>query len=162
MMERSSAPTEQHKALGVFVGEFSQTSEVRLGPGEPIKARAVGVGRWTMGGRLVEVRSESAPEETLKGERLVIYGYDPMAKKYMLTNFDSLSYTATTALGDYDPASKTFTFEGSKDQPGGNKMPFRWVLKVQPDGAILQQVLVQVQGKEFLEVVTVKHTPKRK
>jgi hypothetical protein len=160
--ERASAPTEPHKALAAFVGDFDLLTEVRIGPGEPMKARSTAKGRSTMGGRFVEVRSESTPEEELKGERLLIYGYDPGARKYTLANFDSGSLTATMAVGDYDAATKTFTFDGERGVPGGGKVPFRWVLKLEAGGAIDQKILVKAGEQGFTEVVAVKHTPKAK
>ena len=162
MSEKGSAPGEQHKALAAFVGDFDQISEVRMGPGEPMKANAIGKGHWTMGGRFVEFRSESARDEELKGERLLIYGYDPAIKKFTLYNLDSGSLVATTAIGEYDAASKTFTFEGEKDQPGAGKHPFRWVLKVQKSGEIDQQILVKMGERGFVPVVSVKHIPRAK
>jgi hypothetical protein len=162
MVEKASTPTEHHKALAALVGEFDQASAVRLASGATMTANAVGTGRWIMGGRYVEVRSASAPGEELKGERLLIYGYDPAARKYTLCNFDSGSLTATMATGDYDAAAKTFTFDGERGQPGAGKMSFRWVLKVQDGGVIDQQILVRAGERGFAEVVSVKHTPKAK
>jgi hypothetical protein len=162
IIEKVSAPTENHKALAAFVGEFDQQSAVRMRFGETMKAHAVGTGRWIMGGRFVEVRSTSAPDEELKGERLLIYGYDPAARKYTLCNFESGSLTATTATGDYDAASKTFTFEGERDEPRAGKLAFRWVLKVRDGGVIDQQILVKAGDKGFTEKVSVTHTPKAK
>src|SRR4051794_21781634 len=81
MVQRTSAPTEQHRALAALVGDFDEATEVPLGPGEPMRARGVSHGRWVMGGRFVEVDGAAAPDEPLKGERMVVYGYDPAAKK---------------------------------------------------------------------------------
>jgi hypothetical protein len=160
--EKASAPTAQHKVLAAFVGDFDQFTEVHLGPREPMKAKGIGTGRWILGGRFVEVRSESAPDEDLKGERLLIYGYDPAAKKYTLYNFESGSLGVTTATGEYNAASKTFTFDGQRDEPGASKIPFRWVLKVLENGELEQKILVNTPQRGIVEVVSVKHVPKAK
>lgn len=159
--EKASAPTDQHKVLAAFVGKFEQQTEVRMGPGEPLKARASSVGRSIMGGRFVQVESASAPDEELKGERTLIYGYDPAAKVYTLCNFDTQSLVATTATGSYDAANKTFTFDGERPTATG-KLPFRWVIKLQDKGVIEQKILVKADGTNYVEVVTVVHTPKGK
>jgi hypothetical protein len=162
MIEKTSAPTEHHKALAPFIGEFDQVSEVRMQSGDTMKSHAVGTGRWIMGQRYVEVRSISAPDEELKGERLLIYGYDPAARKYTLCNFDSGSLAATTATGEYDASSRTFTFDGERGRPGAGTISFRWVLKVGSGGVIDQQILVKAGDKGFTEAVSVKHTPRAK
>ena len=161
MMEKMSTPTEAHKALGCLVGEFDQVSQIRMGPGDTIEARAIGTGRWIMGGRFVEMRSASAPGEELKGERLLIYGYDPTSKKYSLVNVDSAHLSPTIAQGIYEPGTKTFTFEGTLDSPRG-KLPYQWILTIRDQGVMDQRILVKAQGNEFVEVVTVKHTPRGK
>jgi hypothetical protein len=160
MVRRTSSPTEQHKALQPLVGEFDEAAEVRLGPGEPMRARAVAHGRWIMDGRFVEVDSESAPDETLKGQRMVVYGYDPAAHKYTLWQVESASLTASTATGDYDAASRTFTFDGVRGDP--NQPAFRWRIKLEDDGSITQTVEMKRPGaQEFSELVKVRRTPRR-
>ncbi len=160
MADRVARPTEAHKMLAPFVGRFDQITEVRMGPGEPLKSHSIGVGQWIMGGRFVKFESASAPDEELKGERMIVYGYDPQAKKYTLWNIETMSLTASTAVGDYDAAAKTFTFDGERDAPGGGKAPFRWVVKVQPDGVLAQQILMKPPGAaDFVPVVSVTHTP---
>src|SRR4051794_41272737 len=52
-IEKSSAPTEAHQALAPLVGEFDETVDVHLGPGEPMRVRGVSSGKWIMGGRFV-------------------------------------------------------------------------------------------------------------
>ena len=163
MVDKSTAPTDQHKLLAPFVGSFDQASEVRMGPGDPMKTHALAKGRWIMGDRFVKVDCTSAPDEELKGDRLLIYGYDPQARKFTLLNLESMSLTALFLQGDYDAATKTFTFDGERDQPGAGKVPVRWVIKVQEGGMLAQEILMkQPGGQEFAPVVTIKYTPKRK
>ncbi|HVP13806.1 MAG TPA: DUF1579 family protein [Phycisphaerae bacterium] len=163
MVERTSGPTDQHKSLKAFVGKFDQVSEVRMGSGDPMLTHSIAKGRWIMGERFVKVDCESAPDEELKGSRMLIYGYDPQAKRFTLLNLESMSLTALTLLGDYDAESKTFTFEGERGQTGGEKVPVRWVIKVRDDGALDQQILMKPPGTEdFTQVVKIKYTPRSK
>src|SRR5437016_2898656 len=81
---QAKLPAQVHDALAQLVGEFATVSEVHLAPppAEPMVARADTSGRWVMGGLFVQVKSAAAEDEELKGERMIVYGYDPAAKKY--------------------------------------------------------------------------------
>ncbi len=154
-----SAPTEEHKALAALVGSFDQRTQVNVGQTEPMKAHSVETGRWVVGGRYVEMHSTSAPDEELKGDRTAVYGYDPTLGKYTLWNIDSGSLAATVAVGDYDAATRTFTFDREKDNPTAGRVPFRWTLTIQESGAIAQSMKVRPGGADYMEVVTVTYTP---
>jgi len=158
-MEKLSAPTESHKLLEPLVGKFDQATEVRMGPGDPMRTKAIGTGTWVMGGRFVRVDSASAADEELKGERMNVYGYDPAAKKFTLWGIESFGLTAYSATGDWDAATKTFTFDGERDAPGGGKSPFRWTLEVGDGGNITQKISVKTPGSDaMVPVVTVTHS----
>jgi Protein of unknown function (DUF1579) len=158
--QAQSAPTAEHKALAPLVGDFDQQTEVRMGAGEPMKAHSIGHGQWIMDGRFVRVDSASAPDEELKGERLLVYGFDPSSKKYTLWGIETTSLTAFTAEGSYDPATKTFTFDGKRAQRGAGLVDFRWVIEVNDDSSLSQQILMKPPGSnDFVPVVTIQHTP---
>jgi hypothetical protein len=158
---RATAPTPEHKALAPFVGDFDQTTEVRMGPGEPMKVHSIAKGEWVMDGRFVKIDSHSAPDEELEGDRITVYGYDPLMKRYTLWTIDSMSSTASIGEGTYDPKSKTFTFDGEREGPAASKARFRWTLKIDDTGAIAQEIAMKT-GESYTPVVTVKHTPKKK
>jgi len=155
----ASAPTDQHKLLAAFVGDFDQVSEVFVGPGEPLKANSASKGEWVMGGRFVKVTSAATKDEELKGDRLTVYGYDPDAKKFTMWNIDSMGPTSVSAKGDYDPESKTFTFEGERQQPRAGMVPFRWVLKLEEKGSLAHEIQMKLPGaKEYTTFVKVKYS----
>jgi hypothetical protein len=163
MMDKASAPTEKHKLLAALVGDFEQATEVRMGPGEPMRTHSFSTASWVMGGRFVRVESASAPDEEAKGERMNVYGYDPAAKKFTLWGIESFNLTAYSATGDYDEAKKEFVFDGERDAPTGGKSPFRWTLRLGEGGTILQTISMKTpNSKELVPVVTVKHTPRKK
>jgi hypothetical protein len=133
--------------------------DVHLGPGEPMRVRGVSSGKWIMGGRFVRFEVTAAPDEPLKGDRLLVYGYDPAAKKYSMWQVESSSLTATSATGDYDAATKTFTFDGAHDRPGSPPMAFRWVLKIADDGSMTQTIQMKPPGaNDFAEFVQLHRT----
>ena len=157
-------PSDQHKLLSPFVGEFDMVTELSVGEGDAISFHAVEKGQSIMGGLFVKVESTSAPDEELKGDRLIVYGFDPYTKKYTMWGVESQNPTSITATGDFDPATKTFTFEGEVTQPpAGEKLPFRWIVHVKDDGSMEQQIQMRpAAGEDFQKVVGVLHTPKKK
>jgi hypothetical protein len=163
MMDRASAPTDKHKLLNPLVGDFEQATEVHLGPGEPMRTHSLSTAAWVMGGRFVRVDSASAPDEEAKGERMNVYGYDPVAKKFTLWGIESFNLTAYNATGDWDEAKKEFVFDGEREAPTGGKSPFRWTLQLGEGGSITQTIAMKTAGaKDYVTIVTVKHTPRKK
>jgi len=163
MTDKASPLAEQHKLLDAFVGEFDQTTTVAMGPGEPMKVHSLAKGQRIIDGRFVKFESTSAPDEELKGERMLVYGYDPAQKKFTLWNIESGSSVPTTATGDYDAAAKTFTFDGEREQSGAGKVPFRWVMKLDDGGNIAQTIQMKFPGApDYATVIAVQHTRKKK
>lgn len=162
--QKVKLPDEVHEALSAFVGKFDIASEVQLAPppAEPLKAKGVSTNKWIMGGLFVEASSTAAADEELKGDRLIVYGYDSGSKKYTMWQVESGSLTAATAVGDYDAATKTFTFDGEKDMGPVKKAPVTWVIHVEADGALKQVIKVKSASGPAREFVKVTFTPKRK
>ncbi len=161
MNENSRMPVEQHEALNLLAGEFDAHTEMHLGNGEAITVNATTNSHWVVGGRFLEMESVSAPGEDLKGERIVMYGYDPTAKNYTMWQVETSNPTAATATGDYDASTKTFTFTGKRAVAGMGALPFKWVLKSLDKGAVEQTIQVQMPGAaDYQEVVKVTYTPK--
>src|ERR1051325_4809921 len=149
-------PKEVHDALAAFVGNFDTVTEVSLGPGEPLKTRDVATSKWVMGGLFVQFSSTAAPDEELKSDRLIIYGYDPAAKKYTMWQIESGSTTAGVATGDFDAATKTITLEGAKE-----KTPFAQTIHVEADGTLKKELQKKGKSGEMRTVAHVTHTPKK-
>lgn len=156
MMERGAVLTDAHKALGAFVGEFDLRSEVLMGP-TPIHAHGISKGTAIMGGRFVKIEGANAPDEELKGERLMVFGYDPSLKKYTVWQVETGSLAAITGLGDFDAATKTFLFEGELP----NKIPYHWSFKVE-EGGIQGGIDMKLPGQgDYAREVNVKWTRKK-
>jgi hypothetical protein len=161
MAEKAGATADAHKLLAPLVGAFDQRIEVRMGSGEPMSSHCLSHGEWLMGGRYVKSESRPAPDEELKGERLIVYGYDTRSCKYTMWGIDSMSTFAVSATGDYDADARTFTLEGERYGSGPAKVPFRWVVRLQEGGGFTQEILMKPpQGEEWVPVVVVKNTPK--
>ncbi len=158
MSERVGPITDEQKALKAFVGKFDLHTEVNLGPDRVMKVHGIAEGKSILDGRFVEVEGSGAPDEELKGERINVFGWDTAAKKFTLWGVESMSNFAYTALGDFDEASKTFTFVGDRKQPDGSSIPFRWTMRVVEGGAIEQDIAMKFPGaQDFAPFVKVHH-----
>ncbi len=160
---RARLPAPAHEALSQLVGEFTTVSEVHLAPppAEPMKAHATTIGTWSMGELFVQTSAASDPDEELKRERLVIYGFDPQTAKYTMWQIESGNLTATSAIGDYDAPTRTFTFEGERELGPRGKAAILWTISVQTDGTLKQSIKLKAPGAEkFNEFVNVTHTRK--
>lgn len=157
---QAKLPADVHAALSAFVGEFTTQSEARVvpPPAEPMRAHAHTSGKWIMGDLFVQVNAAADPDEELKGQRQIIYGYDPAAKKYTMWQIESGQYTATSAVGDYDAATRTFTFEGERTMGALGKIGILWTIAVQEDGALKQAIKLKAAAGAAVEFVTVTHT----
>jgi len=162
--KKAKLPKEVHDALSAFVGEFDTASEVQLAPppAEPLKARGITKAKWIMGGLFVQAGSSEAKDEELKGDRIIIYGYDPGAQKYTMWQIESGNPLATSAIGDYDANSRTFSFEGEKDMGPVKKAPVTWTIHVEDDGTLKQVIKIKSPSGPDREFVRVTHTPKSK
>jgi hypothetical protein len=59
-----------------------------------------------------------------------VEGYDNVKKKFIGTWTDNMGTGIMTSEGDYDPATKTFTFTGEYEGIPGMKQRIREVLKL--------------------------------
>ena len=57
-------------------------------------------------------------------------GYDNVKKKFVGTWMDNMSTGIMTSEGDYDPATKTFTYTGEMEMVPGMKQKIREVVKL--------------------------------
>ena len=150
-------PKEVHDALASFVGNFDTATEVSLGSsGEPLKTHDVATSKWIMGGLFVQFNSSAAADEDLKSDRMIVYGYDTGAKKYTIWQIESGSATASSATGDFDAATKTFTFEGM-----AGATPVESVIHVEANGTLKKEIKKKGKSGEMRVVAKVTHTPKK-
>jgi hypothetical protein len=65
---------------------------------------------------------------TFKGHGLE--GYDNVKKKFVGTWMDNMGTGIMMSQGDYDPSTKTFTYNSEVEMMPGMKTPIREVLKI--------------------------------
>ena len=140
MMEMSKL-NENHKLLTDSVGSWSYTVKMWMN-GDPSSKPDISKGTATrkaiMDGRFVVMDVTSKMDMpgpdgkpmsmTFKGHGLE--GYDNVKKKFVGTWMDNMGTGIMMSEGDYDPATKTFTYNSEMEPMPGMKTAVREVLKI--------------------------------
>lgn len=133
------------------VGEWDGVLTITPGPGAaPQESKGRMSGKLISGGRWLVLDFKN---HTTGFEGHGIYGYSAAAKRYVGTWVDDMRSTLNVAEGDWDPATRTLTYQWSFTMPNGSKMAwtessekvsdteqiFR-VLFPQPDGSAFEMM----------------------
>jgi Protein of unknown function (DUF1579) len=140
MMELSKL-NENHKLLADLAGTWSYTVKMWMNPdpnAKPEESKGTAVRKSMMDGRffVVDVSGKmempgadgKKKEMTFKG--MGIDGYDNVKKKFVGTWMDNMGTGVMMSEGDYDPATKTFTYASEYEAIPGMKTKIREVVKV--------------------------------
>lgn len=148
--EKAAAPGEPHKQLATMQGKWNVKQTMWMDPkSEPMVQTGSANNTLTLGGR--HLRQDYRGEWMGKPFDGVGYtGYDNVTGKYYSTWMDSGSTGLFVARGDYDPATKTYTFKGEMaDAAAGGKMiPIRDVLRVVDNDHHVFEMYETRDGKE--------------
>lgn len=130
--------SDEMKKLEVFVGKWEYEGEQVDPPvaGLPFGGAGAFSGtlahRFVLGGRFLEGKTEDHnPAGTTTSVEL--QGYDPKAKSYVSSTFDSEGSTATS-LQTVSPDGRTWTARSTMTTSAGDKVPVRSVTTFSPDG----------------------------
>ncbi len=113
--EKAAAPGENHKLLASVVGEWTAQNKMWMDPSAP-PVDSTGSATFTpiMGGRYVQgeykAQMMGAPFEGVG-----VTGYDNLSKRFVTSWIDNMGTGILVLTGDYDPATKTFTYRGEMD-----------------------------------------------
>lgn len=120
MMEafvKAATPGEQHKLLAATAGTWTVETKAWMVPGQPAEV-STGTAeiKVLMDGRYIaeHVTSEFAG---MPFSGLGLTGYDNIKKRYVSTWIDNFGTGIVMMEGDYDPATKTYTYEGTFADP---------------------------------------------
>jgi uncharacterized protein DUF1579 len=139
MMELSKL-NENHKRIGDLVGTWNYTVKMWMGDpnAKPQESKGTAVRKSMMDGRFFTVDvtgkmempgPDGKPKEmTFKG--MGLDGYDNVKKKFVGTWVDNMGTGIMHSEGDYDPATKTFTYTGEYEGIPGMKQKIREVVKL--------------------------------
>jgi len=140
MMELSKL-NENHKMLADLAGTWSYTVKMWMNgdsSSKPQESKGVAVRKSIMEGRFftLDVNGKmempgadgKMKEMTFKG--MGLEGYDNVKKKFTGIWMDNMGTGFLTSEGDYDAASKTFTYTGEMEMMPGMKQKIRETVKI--------------------------------
>jgi hypothetical protein len=138
MMELSKL-NENHKLLASLAGTWSYNIQMWMAPGAPpSKSSGTSVTKSIMDGRyfVTDVTGHmkmpgpdgKMKEVTFKG--MGMDGYDNVKKKFVGSWGDNFGTGIIISEGDYDPATKTFTYTAEEEPMPGMKTRVREVVKI--------------------------------
>lgn len=130
---------ENHKMLGDLAGSWSYTVKMWMDPSAPPQeSKGSAVTKPIMGGRyfITDVTGQmkmpgadgKMKDFAFKG--MGMDGYDNVKKKFVNTWGDNMGTGIMMAEGDYDPATKSFTYRSEMEMMPGMKTQVREVLKI--------------------------------
>lgn len=130
--EAAAKPGEQHKQLAAMVGKWTTKQTMWMDPSAPpLTETGTATNTLVLGGRHIrqDFRSKWMGQPF---EGVGFNGYDNVTGKYYSTWMDSGSTGMYVSHGDYDPATKTYTYLGEMADPAskGAKVPVRQVVRV--------------------------------
>jgi len=137
MMEMAKL-NENHKLLADLAGTWSYTVKM-MAPGETpststgtLTRKPVMNGRFFVGdysGTMKMPGGDGKMKDfTFKG--MSLEGYDNVKQKFVSSWVDNMGTGIMDSEGSYDPATKTFTYNGEVEPVPGMKMPVRELIKV--------------------------------
>ena len=146
------APSEAHKALDPFVGEFSCVVRWKQTPEAPYtESKGHSVNRWILGHRYLfqEFKGDMMGQPFLG---LGVSGYDNIRKEYISAWIDNMSTGMMISRGDLDAATRTIRESGEASCPmtGETNKWFRSEWKpVDADHFVFEMYAKDKDGKEF-------------
>jgi Protein of unknown function (DUF1579) len=149
-MQRMGEVRPEHKQLDYFVGDWSATTTMWMGPkAPPEKAEGKTHTESLYGGRYIEMHYQGTYQgQAFTGEGFI--GFDNLKGKFFNTWIDSMSTGFWLAWGSYDTAAKTYTFHGEMEDPmkAGAKIAVRQLVHVVDPGHYTFEWYETHAGKE--------------
>ena len=130
--QRAVAIGPQHRQLHWFKGRWKERIQTWMHPGQPPRIeQGVAEVRPVLGGRFMETRHRGQfMGKPMQG--LGFSGYDNLSGRYTDIWMDEGSTEIFVSQGEYDAASKTWTYRGQMQDPlqPGTLIPVRTVVRI--------------------------------
>lgn len=131
--QKAMTPGPQHQQLAEhFVGKWNVKQTIWMDPSAPpMTQTGTDTSEAVLGGR--QIRSDFTG--TFMGQPfhgIGYTGYDNVTKRYTSTWIDDMSTGTMLAYGDYDPATRTYTYKTEMADPmkDGAKTPLRMTVRI--------------------------------
>jgi hypothetical protein len=122
----------EHAQLAAFVGRWDAATSMWMAPdAPPEQGKGTEASEAIYGGRFIRSTFDGEWHGE-KFEGTALTGYDNARKKYVVSWHDSMSTSLYVAYGDYDAATKTYTFHGEMADPAfpGTMTKVRQVIRI--------------------------------
>lgn len=143
-----STPGPEHERLKYAIGEWKATTKQWMDPkGEPVVGSGTEVHKAVLGGRFI--MSEFHGEFMGQPFTGIGYtGYDRIQKKYVSNWMDSMGTQISTYVGDYDEATKTYTYHGDMLGMSGETIKSKLVDKITGPDSHVFTMYSEMPGQE--------------
>jgi len=132
---------ENHKLLASLAGAWSYTVKMWMNPdpnAKPEVSKGTAIRKSMMNGRFfvtdvtgnMQMPGADGKMKDMTFKGMGIEGYDNVKKKFIGTWADNMGTGIMMSEGDYDPATKTFTYTGEYEAIPGMKQKIREVVKI--------------------------------
>jgi hypothetical protein len=140
MMELAK-PGENHKLLADLSGNWSYTVKMWMNPdpqAPPMTSSGTATRKAMMGGRYfqmdvkgeMKMPGEDGKMKNMEFRGMSIEGYDNVKQKFVGTWIDNMGTAVMMSEGNYDPATKSFTYNSEMEPVPGMKTKVREVVKI--------------------------------
>lgn len=149
--QRMGEVRAEHTQLRYFAGDWNASTTLWMDPkAPPEKSGGKSHATAIMDGRFIETHYQGE----FSGQPFVgqgILGFDNLKGKYFNTWLDSMSTGHWMAWGDYDAATKAYTFRGEMQDPMVPKtmLPIRQVVRIVDDNHYVFEWYEMRAGKEI-------------
>lgn len=138
-----ATPNENHQRLETdFGGNWSYTFSSNF-EGMKMEGTGTSSNKQILGGRFIMMEAEG----TMFGQNvksITIMGYDNSQQKYTMIGLDELGTYYITAAGTYDAETKTYTLDGTYEEPVLKRTQnYRFIMDVSNPGNPVMMVLFE-------------------
>ena len=170
MMELSKM-NENHKLLSSLDGNWTYTIKMWMNPdpsAKPQESKGTATRKSVMGGRYVmmdvsgkfQMPGEDGKMKEVQFKGMGLEGYDNVKKKFVGSWIDNMGTGIMFSEGDYDAATKTFTYTSEMEPMPGMKSQVREVLKMTDTNHMMLE-WYENQGGQEKKTMEIAYTRKK-
>jgi hypothetical protein len=147
----AGTPGPHHRHLETFIGEWSGTFTIRMGPdAEPLVSRGTVKREWILGGRFVsEVVTAETPAGPFEGRGYI--GFNNLDGRFETVWMDNMSTSIMTETGTYHPEEKVMHTRGTQRDPVTGRLINSWA-KIDlsdPDRHVMTGYATDADGRTY-------------
>jgi len=170
MMELSKM-NENHKLLSSLDGNWTYTIKMWMNPdpnAKPQESKGTATRKSVMGGRYVmmdvsgkfQMPGEDGKMKEVQFKGMGLEGYDNVKKKFVGSWIDNMGTGIMFSEGDYDAATKAFTYTSEMEPMPGMKSQVREVLKMTDTNHMMLE-WYENQGGQEKKTMEIAYTRKK-